>query len=93
MYAPVVEITTSGRGGQIIYREGAHAITFDWEFAMSPALALVYGPRRADWDATYSWAAGRQASVYDFVGKEIVRLQAPDRRFEYDLEEGTLTIV
>jgi hypothetical protein len=89
---PVVEITTSGRGGTITYREGGHAIAFDWEFAMSPVLALVWGPRRADWDAQCPWASGRQASIYDCVGAEVVRQKAPDGGFECDLERGELTI-
>jgi hypothetical protein len=38
---PVVEITTSGRGGSIKYREGDHTIVFDWEFAMDPVGAEV----------------------------------------------------
>jgi hypothetical protein len=88
----VVDIKTSGRGGQIVYREGQHAITFDWEFAMSPALALAWGPARADWDKTCPWAAGRQASIYDLVGAEVVRQQAPRGRFECDLERGEVTI-
>jgi hypothetical protein len=89
---PVVEITTSGRGGQIMYREGEHAIAFDWEFAMSPALALAWGPARADWDKRCPWAAGRQASIYELVGSEVVRQQAPGGVFECDLDRGELTI-
>jgi hypothetical protein len=90
---PTVDIKTSGRGGQIFYREGDHTITFDWEFAMSPALALVWGPARADWDKTCPWAAGRQASICDFVGAEVVRQQAPGGAFECDLDRGELTIL
>jgi len=88
----VVEITTSGRGGSITYREGAHTIGFDWEFAMDPALALIWGPQEADWDAACPWAPGRQKSIYEYVGAEVVRQKAPGGRFEYDLERGELTI-
>jgi len=90
---PVVEITTSGRGGTITYREGDRAIVFDWEFAMSPALALAWGPRQADWDTACPWASGRQESIYEYVGGEVVRQQAPGGAFEYDLERGELTIL
>ena len=90
---PVVDITTSGRGGQIVYREDDNTITFDWEFAMSPALALAWGPSRAVWDQTCPWAAGRQVAIYEFVGAEIVRQQARDGGFEYDLDRGELTIL
>jgi hypothetical protein len=90
---PTVEITTSGRGGQIIYREGDNAIIFDWEFAMSPVLALVWGPSRAGWDQAYPWATDRQAAVYNFVGAEILRQKAPDRAFEHDLDRGELVVL
>jgi len=89
---PTVDIATSGRGGQIIYREGEHTITFDWEFAMSPALALAWGPTRAEWDKTCPWARGRQAAIYDAVGAEVVRRQAPGGAFECDLDRGELTV-
>jgi hypothetical protein len=89
---PVVEITTSGRGGSIRYREGDHTIVFDWEFAMDPALALVWGPQQAHWEKACPWASGRQQSIYEFVGAEVVRQQASGGAFEYDLERGELTI-
>lgn len=60
---------------------------------MSPALALVWGPTRAERGAKYPWAAGRQSSVYDVVGAEVVRQKAPDGGFEYDLDLGHLTIL
>ena len=88
-----VEITISGRGGGITYREGANTIPFDWEFGMSPALALVWGPTSAQWNARYPWASGRQSAVYDFVGAEVVKQKAPGGAFEYDLEQGHLTIL
>jgi hypothetical protein len=90
---PVVDITTTGRGGGITYREREQEIPFDWEFAMSPAVALVWGPPRDEWDTRYPWAAGRQASIYEFVGAEVVRQKAPDGGFEYDLALGHLTIL
>jgi hypothetical protein len=90
---PVVEVTTTGRGGGITYREGDRSIAFDWEFGMTPALALVWGPARAHWDAQVPWAPGRQKEIYEFVGAEVVRQKAPDGGYEYDLERGELTIL
>src|SRR5262245_48200834 len=90
---PTVEVTVTGRGGSIIYREGAYSIVFDWEYALSPAHALVWGPSRAEWNALFPWAAGRQQWIYEFVGSEIVRQKAPDGDFEYDLDAGDLTIL
>jgi hypothetical protein len=89
---PDIEITTSGRGGSFRYREGEHHITFDWEFAMDPVLVLAWGPARGDWDATYPWAAGRQAAIYDAVCAEVVRQKAPESAFEYDLDSGEIKI-
>jgi len=60
---------------------------------MSPALALAWGPSRANWNTACPWAAGRQESVYDFVGREVVRQKAPDGAYEYNLERGELTIL
>lgn len=88
-----VEITVMGRGGGITYREDDHRVEFDYELAMSPAIALVWGPKRASWDATYPWASGRQAAIYDFVGSEVVRQKASSGAYEYDLDEGHLTIL
>lgn len=91
--APIVDITITGRGGGITYREGDHRIEFDWEFGMSPAVALVWGPKRAEWDGQYPWARGRQAAIYAIVGAEVVRQKVSDGAFEYDLDLGHLTIL
>src|SRR3954471_11897954 len=90
---PTVDITITGRGGGITYLEDDHRIEFDWEFAMSPAVALIWGPKRAEWDAKYPWASGRQPAIYEFVGAEVVRQKASSGAFEYDLELGHLTIL
>jgi hypothetical protein len=90
---PSVDISQSGRGGTVIYREGDHAIRFDWEFAMEPALALLWGPPRAQWDTDFPWAVGRQSAIYDFVGREVVRQKEPDRTVNCDLDSGTLEIL
>src|SRR5262245_21868223 len=87
------EITTSGRGGSIRYREGETTAAFDWEFAASPAMALIFGPTAAVWDLRYPWAAGRQAEIYAFVGAEAVRQKAAEARFEVDLERGTISVL
>jgi hypothetical protein len=89
---PSVDITITGRGGGITYHEGDQSIPFDWEFAMSPAVALIWGPKRAEWDK-YPWASGRQSAIYDFVGAEVVRQKASSGAYEYDLELGHLTIL
>lgn len=88
-----VVIAQMGRGGGIEYHEEGRVIGFSWEFAMSPALVLVFGPRSAAWDREYPWAAGRQAEIYDVVGREIVRQKASGYVWESDLEDGVLTVL
>jgi len=89
---PTVDIATSGRGGTITYREDDNQVRFDFEFADSPAVALLFGTTSAEWDALYPWAVGRQSSIYECVGAEVVRQQAAGGSYEYDLDTGQLTI-
>lgn len=90
---PSVEITQSGRGGSIYYHEGTRTISFDWEFAASPALAVIIGPSAAVWDQMHIWAAGRQNEIYNLVGVEVIRQKAPGFRFDADLACGTIIII
>jgi len=93
MTDPKVEITQSGRGGTIYYHEETRTISFEWEFAASPALAVIRGPSAAVWDQMHVWAAGRQEEIYDLVGAEVLRQKAPGYKFSADLENGTITIL
>ena len=93
MSKPRVEITQRGRGGGITYREGASTIAFTWEFAMSPALALIFGPASKSWDKEFPWAAGRQAAIFEFVAREVVRQKAKGGHFEVELGSGNITIL
>jgi hypothetical protein len=87
-----VEISTSGRGGSIVYREAGNTAGFDWEFALSPALALIMGAKAEHWDRRYPWAAGRQAEIYARVAADVVRQQSPGSLFDCDLASGIITI-
>jgi hypothetical protein len=90
---PRVEISDGGRAGTIIYRQVRHSVSFDWEFALSPALAIITGPRANDWDRLCPWASGRQAEIYDQVAREVVRQKASGHRHEIDLAAGLITIL
>lgn len=92
MVKATVEITQSGRGGSVYYREGVNSAAFDWEFALSPALAEIWGTKARDWDQTHAWAAGRQEEIFDFVAKEVVRQKTDDCAYSFDLYEGTITV-
>jgi len=87
-----VEVSQSGRGGSIHYREGSNTATFDWEFASPPALALIFGPTARTWDRRYPWAEGRQAEIFAFVAAEVVREKAAGAGIEIDLGSGTISL-
>jgi hypothetical protein len=91
--AATVEISESGSGGSIEYREGAHSVRFEWEFAMPPALALIFGTAAKLWDTQYPWAAGRQEEIYDFVGREVLSRRASDSVIHADLHSGVMTVL
>jgi hypothetical protein len=93
MHDPIVEIEQSGRGGSIYYRADEHSITFGWEFATPPALALIFGPTSQVWESEYPWAKGRQREIFEFVGAEVVRQKAPGYYFDYDVESGVMAIL
>jgi hypothetical protein len=93
MATPTLEITQSGRSGSIYYREGKNTITFDWEFQLSPVLALISGPESKTFDEKFPWAAGRQAEIFDFVGEEVLRQKADGCEFEVELAIGEITIL
>ncbi|HYB75049.1 MAG TPA: hypothetical protein VED18_16875 [Candidatus Sulfotelmatobacter sp.] len=93
MTTPTVDITTSGRGGTIYYREGRNVAVFGWEFAVPPAIALLFGQNAQVWDRAYPWAAGRQAEVFGCVGAEVARQKAPEARFEVDLDTGIISLI
>jgi hypothetical protein len=93
MPKPTLEITQDGRGGGMDYREGNHSIHFSWEFAMSPALALIFGPSTEGWDKNFPWAARRQVEVFNFVAEDVVRQKAEGCPFEVELSTGTITIM
>ncbi|MBI3706467.1 MAG: hypothetical protein HY246_02080 [Proteobacteria bacterium] len=90
---PTVDIMSTGRGGSIYYREGGNTAVFDWEFAASPTIAVIFGPTAQVWDLRYPWAAGRQAEIFDFVGADVVRQKASDAGFDVDLDGGTISLI
>lgn len=86
--APKVEITSEGRGGSIFHIEDGRHTRFDWEFAMPPAIALVFGPGPADFES-----AERRAQVYDTVARELVRQKSPGGSFSVDLAHSRIEIL
>ena len=90
---PRVEISDGGRAGTITYREGLHTATFDWEFALSPAQAILTGPSARDWARLCPWAVGRQEEIFEHVAREVIRQKADECTPEIDLAAGTITLL
>ncbi len=90
---PRVEISDGGRAGSVTYCEGVHSADFYWEFALSPALAIITGPKAGEWERACPWATGRQAEVFAHVAGEVVRQKAPGTTPEIDLAAGTITLL
>ena len=88
-----VEISDEGRAGTITYREGLHTASFYWEFAISPALAILTGPSARDWDRLCPWASGRQEEIFEHVAREVIRQKASECTSEIDLASGTITLL
>ena len=88
-----VEIEQSGNGGAIIYREGDNTVRFGWEFAMPPAIALLFGPSALQWSHYPAWATGRQAEIFAAVGNEVVRQKAQGGDFTVDLDTGIIEVL
>src|SRR4051794_11477498 len=78
---PLVEISNGGRAGSVTYREGQRSISLDWEFALSPALAVISGPSSKDWERACPWGAGRQEQIFEHVASEVVRQKAAGCRY------------
>ncbi len=88
-----VDIDDGGRAGTITYREGLHSVSFDWELAMSPALAVITGPDSRAWERVGGWAAGRQEEIFEHVAREVLRQKAAGHTPEIDLAAGTITVL
>src|SRR5262249_21082901 len=90
---PRVEISDGGRAGTITYREGLPSASFDGEFALSPALAIITGPAARDWERVCPWARGRQAEIFEHLASEVVRQKASGCTPEIDLDAGTIPLL
>src|SRR5215470_16751117 len=90
---PRVDISDGGRAGSITYREGLHTVSFSWEFALSPALAVINGPTAREWARLGEWAAGRQEEIFQHVAGEVIRQKAKDHDADIDLAAGTITVL
>jgi hypothetical protein len=65
-----VRIKRRGRGGPIVYIEGAHAIEFDFELGNA---GIIYCPSAERWDREFAWAVGRRREIIGRVADEFIR--------------------
>ena len=74
-----LRVERRGRGGAIIYLEGASRIEFDFELGDA---GTIYCPRSADWDQRFPCAAGRRREIMERVAAEFVRREFRGYTFE-----------
>jgi hypothetical protein len=69
-----VEITGTGPGGSVVYREGEHLHEFGWDLGGDDVVVVtIYVPAPEDWDTQLPWAAGRRSDVLQTVAREVRR--------------------
>lgn len=85
-----VLVTQYGRGGTIWYNRGIIQFTLDWEFGGSGALALIFVPSEAHWEAQTGLPTSERPDVLAFIGEEVARQQAPGHAWEL---EGDMLVI
>ena len=85
-----VEIQECGRDGYITYHEGAHSVSFYWEFGGGDIVAIVHIGKVAAWSRQHPWAVDRYTEISRRVIGEVIRQRAPGCKAEVDEEGGYL---
>ena len=87
-----VVIEEKGPSGTVRYQEGKNEAGFYWEFSGGDSVVFMSGTKQADWDAAYSWAAGRCAEVFQRVADEVISKKARSCKSKINLPAGTINI-
>ena len=58
-----IDITESGRGGTVRYREGDRSVEMWWEFGGGDSVADIHVGTVAEWAAKHPWAASRRDEI------------------------------
>lgn len=74
-----VEITTSGRSGDVIYKEQNNALSFWWEFSTKGVMISI--PSDEKWKAfcergNAAWAKERKSEIVNRIAAETKRQKA-----------------
>jgi len=72
-----VVIADKGRCGTIEYREDSGSVPFYWEFGGGGKVAIISGPKPAEWDLSHSWARERRTQIMRRVAETVIRRQGP----------------
>lgn len=87
-----VEITSDGRDGRVLYRDGARVINGYWEFGGGDVVTIVSMGTADEWRAGPSWALGERAAILQFVADEVIRQRAPSCSAEIDDAGGVILL-
>jgi hypothetical protein len=83
-----VEIVIKGRGGPVIYVEGANRVEFDFELGDG---GTIYCPPSKEWDQKFPWAAGRRTTIVERTAREFVRREFCG--YEFGFQDGRDDII
>ena len=87
-----VEITTTGRCGKVIYREGRHEAFFDWEFGGGDVVAIISIGSADAWNTEFPWAADRRPEVGARLAAEVIRQKATTCVAAFDETWGSILL-
>lgn len=87
-----VTIIGQGRSGEVVYREGAHELTFYWEFMTGAVLASISVGPAEEWITKEPWCRDRREEIVARVAEEAILQKAPGGTFRFDAERGFLDI-
>lgn len=72
-----VRYVNQGRGGSVLLDLGEKTLRLDWEFAMSPVLAMIFIPGDAAWKTFLENDITLREPLLEAFAREVVRVQSP----------------
>ncbi len=88
---PRIYVSNEGRGGSIAYRGPDGGFTMDFELGGGDALALVFVPAAAYWEAQTGIPPDRRDAVLANIGQLLLEQQAGGRG-SYEVQDNCLVI-
>ncbi|MFZ5548185.1 MAG: hypothetical protein ACOZJX_05780 [Pseudomonadota bacterium] len=87
-----VTFVQQGREGQVVYTEGARAITGHMEFGGGDVVTILSMGTADVWQARHAWAVARRAEILRFIADEAIRQRAPGCSAEVDAPRGDVLV-